>query len=346
MIPLLSPVKFNLNPIARACLTARPGTTPPCVILQPCKTKMKKLYLFLPLLCLVPAACSTSVVNEPETETHAISFRAPQAETRAVVDGTSLPGNFLVWGGYEGDATRVFEGTTVYSPDWDYRDGTRYWTEGKLYDFYAVYPTGVTAAVSEEGIITIEDFDCSATGEEAVDLMTATAPNVSADKMIQDGSAVGLTFQHELARVKFIAVSEGDAITITDAKLYGISRTGDLNGSTWTLDVASSSDSPSFETKSLSINDNDTDEHLLFGGDLLLIPQDLTNEATFVFTYQYDGETGTHSVSSTLSTVGTVADWDAGKSYNYRVSIPQHPVDVTLTVTVTDWIEENFTVEW
>lgn len=308
---------------------------------------MKKLYLFLPLLCLVPAACSTSVVNEPETETHAISFRAPQAETRAVVDDESLPGDFLVWGGYDDDATRVFDGTTVYHPNWDYRDGTRYWTEGKLYDFYAVYPTelptGSTASVSKEGTITIENFDCSATGADAVDLMTATA---SRDYDGTDNSAVGLTFQHELARVKFIVISEGDAITITDAKLYGISHTGDLNGSTWTPDATSSSDIPSFNTESLSINDNDTDEHLLFGGDVLLIPQSLTNAATFVFNYQYNGETETHSVSSTLSTVGNVTTWDAGKSYNYRVSIPQHPVDVTLTVTVTDWEEENFTVEW
>lgn len=311
---------------------------------------MKKLYLFLPLLCLVPAACSTSVVNEPETETHAISFRAPQAETRAVVDGDSLPGDFLVWGGYDGDATRVFDGTTVYYPDWDYRDGTRYWVSGETYNFYAVYPkelpTGSTASVSKEGIITIKDLDCSATGAAVVDLMTATAPNVSADKMIQDNSAVELKFEHELARVKFIAVSEGDAITITDAKLYGISHTGDLNGSTWTPHAASSSSTPSFKTENLSISNNDTDEHLLFGGDLLLIPQDLTNAATFVFNYQYNGETETHSVSSTLSTVGNVTVWDAGKSYNYRVSIPQQPVDVTLTVTVTDWIEENFTVEW
>lgn len=308
---------------------------------------MKKLYLFLPLLCLMPAACSTSVVNEPETETHAINFRTPQAETRAVVDDTSLPGDFLVWGGYDGDATRVFDGTTVYHPTWDYRDGTRYWTEGKLYDFYAVYPTelptGSTASVSKEGIITIRDFDCSKTGIDAVDLMTATA---SREYEGTNNSAVGLTFQHELARVKFIAASEGDAITITDAKLYGISHAGDFIEDTWMPYAASSSSTPSFKTESLSISNNDTDEYLLFGGDLLLIPQDLTNEATFVFTYQYDGTTETHSVSSTLSTVGTVADWDAGKSYNYRVSIPQHPVDVTLTVTVTDWIEENFTVEW
>ena len=307
---------------------------------------MKKLYLFLPLLCLVPAACSTSVVNEPETETHAISFRAPQAETRAVVDDSSLPDNFLVWGGYKGDATRVFDGTTVYHPTWDYRDGTRYWTEGKLYDFYAVYPATGVAADVKEGTITIENFDCTATGKDAVDLMTATALNVSADKMIQDDLAVGLKFQHKLARVKFITISEGDAITITEAKLYGISHTGDFNEGTWTPDATSSSDIPSFNTESLSISNNDTDEHLLFGGDLLLIPQDLDNAATFVFTYQYAGETETHSVSSTLSTVGDVTAWDAGKSYSYLISIPQQPVDVTLTVTVTDWKEENFTVEW
>lgn len=303
---------------------------------------MKQLYALFFLLSL--AACTTTVVDEPDTDAPAIAFRAPQAETRAAVDGATLPGDFLVWGGYDNDATNVFNGTTVYSPDWDYRDGTRYWVAGKTYNFYAVYPaTGVTADVSKEGTITIKDFDCSGTGADAVDLMTATA---SRDYNGTDNSAVGLKFQHELARVKFIAVSEGDAITITDAKLYGIRHTGDLNGSTWTPDAASSSSNPSFKTENLSISNNDTGEHLLFGGDLLLIPQDLTNEATFVFTYQYDGETGTHSVSSTLSTVGTVAAWDAGKSYNYRVSIPQHPVDVTLTVTVKNWIEEDFTVEW
>lgn len=296
----------------------------------------------------MPAACSTSVMNEPETETHAINFRTPQAETRAVVDGTSLPGDFLVWGGYGNSATNVFNGTTVYkNAGWNYTDGTRYWTEGKLYNFYAIYPTelptGSTASVSKEGTITIENFDCSATGADAVDLMTATA---SRDYDGTDNSAVGLTFQHELARVKFIVISEGDAITITDAKLYGISHTGDLNGSTWTPDATSSSDIPSFNTESLSINDNDTDEHLLFSGNLLLIPQDLANAATFVFTYQYNEETETHSVSSTLSTVGNVTAWDAGKSYNYRINIPQQPVDVTLTITVTDWKEENFTVEW
>lgn len=304
---------------------------------------MKKLYLFLPLLCLVPAACSTSVVNEPETETHAISFRTPQAETRAVVNGTSLPGNFLVWGGYEGDATRVFDGTTVYHSTWDYRDGTRYWTEDKLYDFYAVYPaTGVAADVSKEGTITVSGFDCSKTGIDAVDLMTAT---VSRDYDGTNNSAVGLTFQHELARVTCDVKSENSAVTIKSVKLYGVGYKGTLTkeaDAVWNIMATCTADNTPFKMEEeFSLNaTNGPVTNVL--GDLLLPPkQDFEATAQFSLTYRYNNDTADRTATVSFP---TGSKWTAGQHYNYTLTLKA--ATVTLNVAVLDWEEENTSVSW
>lgn len=311
---------------------------------------MKKLYLFLPLLCLVPAACSTSVVNEPETETHAISFRAPQAETRAVVDGTSLPGDFLVWGGYGGDATRVFDGTTVYkNAGWNYTDGTRYWTEGKSYDFYAIYPAdlpaGSTASVDEKGTITVENFDCSATGADAVDLMTATA---SRDYNGTNNSAVGLTFQHELARVSFTVKSEYTAVTVNDFKIYGIYFVGSLSKaagqtSVWTTGSAcTAQNTPYYIASPFTLNTTDGLTQSPFG-DLLLPPHTSLQNACIDIAYRYPGESADRTSTLEL-TSSSVEKWEAGHPYQYTVSIEGG--EIILQVTVKDWEEEDTSVSW
>lgn len=309
---------------------------------------MKQLYAISSFLCLaalLAASCTTSLTDEPDTTARAIAFSTPQARTRAAVNGTSLTsGSFSVWGWYGEDGANshnVFDGEKVTGVNsvWTY-DGTRYWIPGKTYNFYAVHPAtlpaGTTADVSSDGTITVTDFDCSATGGAAVDLMTATAPG-SGD----NPEKVAMEFQHELAKVKFIVVSEGDAITLTNAKLYGVSHKGSLNGKIWTPDAV---DDTPFQTSSLEIAD--TQEHPLFGGDLLLIPHNSLDGATLTFVYHYSGETETHSVSSALNAVGTVIAWEAGQSYNYRISIPRNAVDVMLEVTVNNWEEENYTVEW
>ncbi len=272
-------------------------------------------------------------------------------------------GSFLVWGGYRDDgwtvnATNVFNGETVtgIGGTWNYTGGTRYWVAGKTYDFYAVYPAGIfsgqsgtstetpSVSCSSDGTVTINNFDASAIGADAVDLMTASAIGINADT---NNGAVRLSFKHELARVNFTVVSEGDALTISDAKLYGISHTGSLKKEDWTLpeDTNTAENTP-FKTDEPIIIDG-TKDHLLFGGDLLLPPQTLSDGAILAFSYQYEGEGDTDSHSVTLYVKTTnVAKWTAGQHYNYRISIPQNPVDVTLDVTVKDWVEQDFTVTW
>ena len=297
---------------------------------------------------LLTAACTDEQAENPADGARPISF-TPAAETRAVVEGGSLPSSssFRVWGWYgtgndinKNVFNNPFETVMESNGSWGYTGGLQYWIPGMTYNFYGVYPASVTASVTTDGIITITDFDCSKTGTNAVDLMTATAPG--------DGDTpapVAMEFQHELARVNIIVTSEGDAVTITDAQLYGISHKGTLNGSNWELSQESVNDAPSFTEQTLNISD--TQDHLLFGGDLLLPPHNpLSDNATLDFSYQYTtGDTTSKSASIKLKT-NSVTTWEKGKRYNYRINIPRNAQDVTLTVEVADWDEKNYTVEW
>ena len=294
---------------------------------------------------LTLVAC-TSTVDDGLQNSRAITF-TPAADTRAAVTGYEDMGDFQVWGWYGGDGTaapnNVFDGTVVYKDaGWNYTDGVRYWKAGETYNFYAVYPTDVKANVSSEGTITVTDFDCSQTGDAAVDLMTATATGNGSNP-----APVALTFNHELARVNIIVTSEGDAVNISDARLYGISHIGSLKGNEWDFGGISDVNAPSFETESLSIPANDTQDYFLFGGDLLLPPhKSLSDNATLDFSYQYTiGDTTSKSASIKLKT-SSVTTWEKGKRYNYRINISRNATNVTLVVEVTNWIEKNYTVEW
>lgn len=290
-------------------------------------------------IALIASACTQTDDETPQGR--AISFR-PAAETRAAVDADKKGmEDFLVWGGYTGQ--QLFEGETVH-PSGSYEGGTRYWVPGETFNFYAIHPkfsseSGVTTDVDMgNGTFTVTGFDASKTGTEAVDLMTASAPGLT------EPQTVGLSFHHELARVNVIIVSEGDAVTISNAKLYGISHTGSLNGNTWALGTVSNSSQPSFTTTTLAIAD--TQEHLLFGGDLLLPPHAGLDAATLEFDYQYTtGDTSSKSSTIKLKTASVTA-WEKAKRYNYRIKIPRNAVEVELTVEVADWEQKDYTVEW
>lgn len=318
---------------------------------------MKNISIKIPI-CLAAtmifsAACTDELADKSTDGTQAIAF-APATETRAAVNGSGELGNFKVWGWYgtpDAINKNVFDGKTIIAPNWTYEGGDQYWIPGNTYNFYGVYPANLpenSVAVTSDGNITITDFNCSATGNAAIDLMTATSePNLSGDNPPE---SVNLNFKHELARVNFIIASEGDAVNITNAQLYGISHIGSFTSntstgsSTWTLDPISNVDTPSFKTDNLDITD--TQDHELFGGDLLLPPHSKLDGAMLTFQYQYEGDTESHTANIQLNKDSNIKTWISSQRYNYRINIPLNSVDVSLTVTVTDWEEKNLTVEW
>ena len=307
------------------------------------------IHLFcLSGVALVLGGCTSEVTdggNTPADGPVPISFQTP--ETRAAKDGFGAGDAFSVWGWYADDAAgtnprQVFnaeEVTNGGNNSWSY-DGTQYWIAGKTYDFYAVYPTDVNAQVSQDGTITIDDFDASQTGADAVDLMTASDTDVDGSN---PPSAVGLRFGHLLSRLSFTVTSEGDAVIVTSAALVGAGYKGSYIGGVWNLLQTSTEQSP-FVSTNVSLTP-DALSATFFGGDLLLMPDADLTDVTLKLKYQYANDTEEYEAILSLHTSQT-EKWAAGCRYNYAVTIPQNGVDVTLTVTVKDWEQSDHSVQW
>lgn len=276
---------------------------------------------------LLTAACTDELAENPADDARPIAF-TPAAETRAAVDGSSLPSgsSFSVWGWYgTGNAINknVFNNITVTESGgtWGYTGGTQYWIPGMTYNFYGVYPASVTASVTNDGIITVEGFDCS----KAVDLMTATATDLSGD----DARTVAMQFKHELARVKVSVESNG--ATVDGLKVYGVGYKGNFN---------------SGNTPKWAVTETAAEENTPLSGetalDILLLPATELTNAMLKVTYYYGSDaSATRTAEASLTIAG---GWAAGQQYHYKASIVAGKL--TITITVMDWNEEDTSVKW
>ena len=284
---------------------------------------------------LLTAACTDEQVENPADGARPISF-TPAAETRAAVDGTTLPGDFKVWGWY-GESTgnidkNVFNGTIIKAPSWTYDGGAQYWIPGKTYNFYGVYPTGVNASCATDGTLTVSSFDCSKTGSEAVDLMTASRTGISYTAE-QTPQPVDMQFGHELARVNVVATVEGGDATVTNITFAGMATKGDYSSTGgWSNTAAGSFANSTHQT----LNTEGVD--LL--GDMLLIPQAVSG---FTLTVDYTVG-GIAQPQRVITLPTTISQWDKGKSYKYTLSFKRNTL--TVTVKVVDWNEEDTSVSW
>lgn len=286
---------------------------------------MKYLYVkpvfqwFSAIAVMFLGACTSEVPGTLETA-EAISFGVPQ--TRAAVETANDMDAFSVWGWYKdtetsGDPVSVFDETRVdQASGWNYEGGTRYWIPGKTYSFYGVYPHGLeNVEVTSDGI-TITNFDCSATGENAVDLMTA----VNTGLLGADAPMVNMSFSHELVRINFIVrTEEGGMAYLTKSELDGVVCQGTLTRNfsntdtrTWQL----SEQRKVFQKQYNPAVEIDIKGETLMD-EMLLPPQTIATEtASISITYSYGyGEAQSQTVSIPAIT------WEAGKSYTYTLTI-------------------------
>lgn len=286
-----------------------------------------KATMSLVVILLLTAACTDELNDRPADTGRAIAF-TPAAETRAAVEGSALPSgsSFSVWGWY-GTGNKinknVFDNITVTESDgtWGYTGGTQYWIPGMTYNFYGVYPASVTTSVTNDGIITVEGFDCS----EAVDLMTATATGLSGDA----AQTVAMEFRHELARVKVSVESNG--VTVDEMKVYGVGYKGNFN---------------SGNTPKWAVTETATEESTPLSGetaqDMLLLPSATLDGAKLKVTYHYGNDASATRTDD--ASLAIAEGWTAGQQYHYKVSIVAGKL--TITVTVVDWNEEDTSVSW
>ena len=237
--------------------------------------------------------------------------------------------------------------------------GAEYWVTGKTYNFYAIYPADVPGSeVTDAGSITITGFDCSLTGDEAVDLMTASATDVSADGMIYNSGSVSLQFRHLLSLLNFSFENQltSHAIDITNLRL-SVAVTGDCQSSPSPTWVNLASDKTELILHPAG-NPLQVGKKASASTPLLVIPQSNT-DVTVTFTVnirEVYSETGGGSLiyskryTASLAT-GKATDnaWRIGNRYNYTATIPtdiMNGEDITLTVSIKDWDEEDASVSW
>lgn len=325
---------------------------------------MKKLYARIVPLVFVLGACSSS--DEPAADPSVPVGFSVQTETRAAVTGTTLPDGslFKVWGGYDGN--NVFDGreVTKTASGCTYT-GTEYWVPGKTYNFHAVYPAelpaGATLTVAD-GRVSVSNFDCSATGDAAVDLMTASAPDIEADEIIARQNPVGLTFSHLLSHISFVfdnQLTGGYAAEVTDIS-FSIRVKGNYistEPSPWTnlnpgaitlYPAADPAAAPLTVENKLSVTSDPA----------LVIPQSNTGvNVTFTVTIreiidEATGSTMTVVKRFTSPLATTDGEWEMGQRYEYKATLTDKLMEmdglkqITLDVKITDWSVEDANVSW
>lgn len=321
---------------------------------------MKKFYARIVPLVFVLGACSSS--DEPAADPSVPVGFSVQTETRAAVTGTTLPDGslFKVWGGYDGN--NVFDGrkVTKTASGCTYT-GTEYWVPGKTYNFHAVYPAELpaeaTLAVADDGTVSVSKFDCSATGDAAVDLMTASAPDIDADEIIARQNSVELTFRHLLSHISFVFDNQtGYAAEVTDIS-FSIRVKGNYNSSTeaspWTNLTGEITLYPAAAPLKVANGSKATSDPAL------VIPQSNTGvNVTFTVTIReiIDEDTGSTTmtvVKRFTSPLATTDDeWKMGQRYEYKATLTNELMEmngltqITLVVKITDWSVEDANVSW
>lgn len=321
---------------------------------------MKKFYARIVPLVFVLGACSSS--DEPAADPSVPVGFSVQTETRAAVTGTTLPNDslFKVWGGYNGN--NVFDGREVKkTASGCTYTGTEYWVPGKTYNFHAVYPAELpaeaTLTVADDGTVSVSNFDCSATGDAAVDLMTASAPNIEADEIIARQNPVKLTFSHLLSHISFVFDNQltGYAAEVTDIS-FSIKVKGNYistEASPWTnLNLEAITLYPAAAPLKVANKLSVTSDPAL------VIPQSNTGvNVTFTVTIreiidEATGSTMTVVKRFTSSLATTDGEWEMGQRYEYKATLTDKLMEmegltqITLVVKITDWSVEDANVSW
>lgn len=289
---------------------------------------MKKIFLMGLATAAMLASCSQDETVEMAQNTRAISFSNAFVDnaTRSVVDPSfelSTLGNFAVYGFTQNG--QIFDGVTVSSADngstWTYNP-IQYWVEGNQYAFAAIAPASVP--VSGEDLLgdDITDYKVamtvSFTNDGKTDLLYANGGAFNADEtFMASPEQVGLTFKHQLSKVKFSFknnVSGAYNIKVTDVKITDANSTGTLTVSTAPENVWSGVGGDPLELSfgAAGTTGVSTADAIAFGTEVetyneqLMIPTESTESYNVTFTVELlKGEVsmGTYDHTATISGV-------------------------------------------
>jgi len=327
------------------------------------------------------ASCSQDETVEMAQNTRAISFNNAFVDnaTRSVVDPSFKKeglGNFAVYGFTQNG--QIFDGVTVSSADdgrtWTY-DPIQYWVEGNQYAFAAIAPASVSVSGETLTGSSVADYKVgmtvSFTNDGKTDLLYANGGAFNADDIFMESpQTVGLTFKHQLSKVKFSFknnVGEVYKIKVTDVKIADAKKTGTL-----TVDIAADNawgnvggDPLELRFGAAGTTDASTADAIAFTKEVetyneqLMIPTASTESYNVTFTVELlNGEVsmGTYDHTATISGVelklGYCYDFAAELNAENIVVDPDDPdaelKPIEFTVNeISDWIntDEDQTID-
>lgn len=340
---------------------------------------MKKFLAFATLASVALVGCVNDEKMEMTSDAQKISFDTPvmSTQTRAKlgeIEGTTYPKDedFKVYAikhsesftsttWEANDDSYYMNGVTVEYVDapvngWK-ANKEYYWPEDGSYLTFAAYSpadASGTATYNNKGL-NLADFVVPALTENQYDLMYSDIKSdCTPASMTGNGgySGVPIVFNHALSSIKFSIkkdVGITNTATLHSIKIYGVKEQGDFvqnpsGTAAWTAEggnIASGNayvvtdTENTFETSEKEVNDND----------VLLLPQDLTNDAKVAISYTLDGTKYDREFSlNTFKSSGTaITKWEIGKRYNYVISIAVETL--LFAPSVSSWEEvENISI--
>ena len=301
---------------------------------------MKKLFMIGLAATAMLASCSNDETVEMAQQ-KAIGFSNAFVNngTRSIVDPsftTKTLEDFAVYGFTQ--AGQIFNGTTVSAPGWTYTPW-QYWVAGNTYTFGAIAPAAQKDNVSN---VTLAGgkvcMEVAFTNDGTVDLLHA-APNavVCDDAFLAQTNIpkVGMTFSHQLSKVKFSfanAVGEGYNVKVSNVKITDAYRNGTLKvaatGNTWgeqknnNLElnfgnvVANDAKADKADKAAFIANAATLESY----NEKLMIPMDATATYTVTFTAElFQGEVSLGSFDHTTTIKGV--EFKLGYCYDFKATL-------------------------
>lgn len=335
---------------------------------------MKKIFLIGLAATAMLASCSNDETVEM-AQSKAIGFSNAFVNngTRSIVDPsftTETLEDFAVYGFTQ--AGQIFKGDKVYkggsaSTGWSY-DVLQYWVPGNTYTFGAIAPYSVATNVSDVALpenATKVEMTVAFTNTDAdqVDLLHAAPAQIAGTEVTETyKTPVGMTFNHQLSKVKFSfenAVGEGYNVKVSNIKITDAYTNGTLtvaaNGNTWS---AQANNTLGLNFGNVVADDATADEAAVIANDAtlesynekLMIPMDATTY-TVTFTaelYQGDVLLGSYNHEVKIENV----EFKLGYCYDFKASLthenitdkPLNPIEFDVT-NVEDWNETDIDQE-
>ena len=252
-----------------------------------------------------------------------------------------------------------------------------YWENGKMMSFAACSPADVNAISSyDEAGLEITDFEVPAVGEQYDLMFSERSLNKTSNDMTvgEEGyKGVQIKFQHALSSIRFALVNSYEKdVVLTDIEIKDVFNKGTFNENItedpedyiadpkWTLEsttanyvaFAGEATFPKIAKDATEWTAELVKDVMTSGStcnQLLLMPQDLSEDAILLVHYTVDGKENTKEVAlkglkTKAATPAAIDSWEMGTRYTYILMYSQETAakdKIYFAPEVAGWVDAD-----